>query len=131
MRDYAPALGAAGISYNAFRELDYFCRQYPEKKRRAAALLRLCAARLDHQPRAREPGDPTFRSVAAREALEKDIALIEDTARAVCPQCPGQLVRHVTEKLPISALNPACGRRAFCQARSAFYVQLYHRRWAG
>lgn len=91
-----------GISWEEYKELTYFCLQYDQKKREAAALLTIRtstpAPALYHKKigeRVVELGtflphgsgrtsDPTAATAARRDYLLKDVRMIEQAAKVAC-----------------------------------------------
>ena len=83
VRNYVPDWTDWRLSRDRYRELQWFCRQYPQKKAEAASLLTVSGAGLDAMPHGTDPGDPVYRAVARREQLLRDIDMIETCARQV------------------------------------------------
>lgn len=68
------------ISRYAYAELRAFCRQYGEKKSRAAALAGVSSPILTGMPHGSDISDPVTRAVERRERLLADCAMIERAA---------------------------------------------------
>lgn len=129
MRHYVPDWTDWGISRDRYRELQWFCRQYPQKKAEAASLLTVSGAGLDPMPHGSDPGDPTFRAVARREQLKRDIDMIESCARMVDGgRWYAALIQNVCLGKPYAAIDttilPTSKRPTFFQQRRAFFVLL-------
>ena len=100
-----------GISWEEYKELTYFCLQYNQKKREAAALLTIKIStpvpdvyyterkvvllsgqektiKVKHgtfQPHGSgQTSDPTVATAAKRDRLLRDVRMIEQAARAAC-----------------------------------------------
>jgi len=140
-----------GISWERYRELQYFCLQYGQKKAEAEALLTL---RISTPPPVtwthggREygaylprggmgPGDPVAQLAAKRDRLLEDVRLIERAAaQAVLDEGLGEaltpyLLRAVTTKNGVQAVfrarkghRPPCGERQFYALRRRFFAVL-------
>ena len=129
MRHYVPDWTDWGISRDRYRELQWFCRQYPQKKAEAASLLTVSGAGMDPMPHGSDPGDPTFRAVARREQLKHDIDMIESCARMVDGgRWYAALIQNVCLGKPYAAIDttilPTSKRPTFFQQRRAFFVLL-------
>lgn len=68
------------ISRYAYEELRAFCRQYGEKKSKAAALADVSSPALTGMPHATGISDPVSRAVERRERLLRDCNMIEQAA---------------------------------------------------
>ena len=68
------------ISRYAYAELRAFCRQYGEKKSRAAALAGVSSPILTGMPHGSDISDPVTRAAERRERLLADCAMIERAA---------------------------------------------------
>lgn len=83
MRDYRIRFGPYEIDKNEYDELKAFCRQYPKKKARAAALADVSSPVLSGMPHGTGISDPVGRAVEKRERLLRDCELIERIAAEV------------------------------------------------
>lgn len=69
------------IGTYAYRELNNFCKQYREKKRRLRELQSpYRSPQITGMPSGREPGDPTGRIAERAAILSRDIDMIERAA---------------------------------------------------
>lgn len=68
------------ISRFAYAELRAFCRQYGEKRAKAAALAGISSPPMTGVAHGTAIGDPVTRAVERREALLRDCAMIERAA---------------------------------------------------
>ena len=141
-----------GISWEEYKELTYFCLQYEQKKRDAAALLTL---RLSTpQPAIYHKGgqeygtflprgggrvsDPVAATAAKRERLLNDVQMIEHAARVAGEDLATYLLRAVTTRGGVQSVfageRPPCGERQFYAMRRKFYWVLREMRagdWEG
>jgi len=123
------SLGCYEISRERYRELKYFCRQYPEKKQKLTDARDLSGQNWDGMPHASTVGDPTGRRAEKALRYAADVALIEQTAALAAPSCAKELLRNVTEGVPWEYLpSAALPRRAFYEARRKFFWLLDQRK---
>lgn len=139
-------LDAWGISWEEYKELTYFCLQYEQKKREAAALLTLKLStpvpEIYHKA-GKEYGtfmphgsghvsDPTAATAAKRDRLLGDVHMIEQAAMAAGRLKSGysiypSLLRAVTTRGGVQAAmtdtdtRPPCGKNEFYEARRKFF----------
>ena len=71
------SLGCYEISRERYRELKYFCRQYPEKKQKLTDARDLSGQNWDGMPHASTVGDPTGRRAEKALRYAEDVALID------------------------------------------------------
>lgn len=134
-----------GISWEEYKELTYFCLQYDQKKRDAAALLTTrisTPAPATYHKGGKEYGvflphgsgqtsDPVAATAAKRDRLLRDVRMIEQAARVACEDA-GEgvypaLVRAVTSRSGVQSvyanpdIRPPCGERQFYSTRRKFY----------
>lgn len=129
MRPNPPSIPHS-ISRYAYAELRAFCRQYGEKKSRAAALAGVSSPALTGMPHATGISDPVSRAVERRERLLRDCNMIEQAAaipsdgawyHALILNCChgiGYLYMDPT-------ILPTANRNAFFRARREFYWLLH------
>ncbi len=133
-----------GISWEEYKELTYFCLQYEQKKREAAALLTLKLStptpEIYHKggkeygtflPRGGRTSDPVAATAAKRDRLLNDVRIIEKAARITCEDA-GEcmypaLIKAVTTRSGVQAVfanpdsRPPCGEKQFYTLRRKFY----------
>lgn len=139
-------LDSWGISWEEYKELVYFCLQYEQKKRDAAALLTLRLSTptpaIYHKggkeygtflPRGGgQVSDPVAATAAKRDRVLRDVRMIEQAARAACEMLGNMtlyppLLRAVTTRSGVQAVfanpdtKPTCGERQFYTARRVFF----------
>ena len=130
MRTKRLALGHLGIDRNRETELRAFCRQYREKKQRAASLLGIQAVAQNTGGRAKGlVSDPVGRAAAKREGLLDDVRLIERAARQVDGgRWFSALIRNVCYGIGYTYLDaailPTSCRSDFFRARREFFWRL-------
>lgn len=119
------------ISRYAYAELRAFCRQYGEKKEKAAALAGISSPVLNGMPHAGVVSDPVARAVERRERLLADCAMIE---RAAATPSDGAyyhaLILNCCHGVGYVYLDPAIlptsKRSAFFRARREFFWTLWN-----
>jgi hypothetical protein len=130
-----------GISKARYRELYYFCLQYPEFLREKQACYTLDGICSDGNVRNNAKGepiptpeppyirsmhksDPTAYKAASACKLSKDIELIEQTAREAAGNLYQWILKAVTEGLSFGDVVPPCGEKEFRRTRRRFYYLL-------
>lgn len=124
MRTYNLKLDKYNISNAMYRELLYFCRQYDDKKQRAAHARRVCAVSIDGLPHGTGVGDPTASRAAHAERLQRDVDLIDRTAQEAAGTLAPYLLRNVTRGIPYNCLGAPCGKNMFWNMRKRFFYLL-------
>lgn len=138
-------LDAWGISWEEYKELTYFCLQYEQKKRDAAALLTIKLSTpipAIYHKAGKEYGtflphgsgrtsDPVAATAAKRDRVLRDVRMIEQAAKAACDG-EGEglypaLLKAVTTKTGVQAVyanpdtRPPCNDKKFYSLRRKFY----------
>lgn len=129
MRPTPPSI-THSISRYAYAELRAFCRQYSEKKSKAAALADVSSPALTGMPHATGTSDPVSRAVERRERLLRDCNMIEQAAAVpsngayyhalILNCCHGIGYIYMDP-----AILPTANRNAFFRARREFYWLLH------
>lgn len=143
-------LDAWGITWEEYKELTYFCLQYEQKKREAAALLTLKLSTPipvtyhkmigdksvefgEFMPHGGNMiSDPTAATAAKRDRLLGDVHMIEQAAMAAGRLKSGysiypSLLRAVTTRGGVQSAmtdtdtRPPCGKNEFYEARRKFF----------
>ena len=122
------SLGKYGISKMRYRELKYFCLQYPEKKRWLSETLAISAVQNDGMPKGNRISDPTAIMADKIEFIWDEIKVIERTALEAAPGMHEQLMKNVTEGIPYEYMAVPCGRRQFYDCRRKFFYLLSEKR---
>lgn len=115
------------ISKARYRELRYFCLQYPEKKRRANDTYQLSAAASSGAPSSPNPSNPTERQAESQQKAKQDVDLIEKCVRIACAGSPGlynALLTSVVTETKYEYMPVPCGRRQFYEKRREFFCIL-------
>lgn len=146
MRERRLKLEQMGISRWAYEELKAFCRQYPEKKAQAAALLGIQGSnkiQTAKDEKGREIGivmpmtarisTPTADRALKRIALLEDCDLIDKVARAVDNgEWERALVLHCCYGVPYDCIEktimPTANRNSYFRARREFFFRLMNER---
>lgn len=125
-------LDGLGISQARYRELEWFCYQYPEKRRKAQSLCGLSRGAPPGISRSGDPSDPTVQAVIRRERLLHECEQIERACHIAgeCDAIAQFLLQYVTrpDKPPIDFVP--CGRRQFFDIRRRFFLVLHQQREA-
>lgn len=138
-------LDAWDITWDEYKELDYFCRQYERKRRDAAALLTL---RVSTAPSAKTKddnwvflphgsggtSDPVAAAAEKRERLLRDVQMIEKAARLAGDEFAPYLLRAVTRRDGVNRIiadGCPCSERTFYRMRRRFFFVLRELRNAG
>ena len=127
MRNYVPRW--EGISYNRYRELQHFCRQYREWKKEARSLLGLHGQGVNGMPHGTGISDPTARAAEKREHLLKKIAMVEQCLKSISGGVwYAALIQNVCDGKPYAKIRqdimPTSNRGAFFKARREFFIAL-------
>jgi len=133
MREYRLNLSAYGISRDAYAELRAFCRQYPEKKAKAAALASVSSPALTGMPTGSGKSDMVLRAVERRERLLQECGMIERAAAMVEKGVfYSALILNCCHGIGYEYLDPAIlptsNRTAFFHARKMFFWTLWQYR---
>ena len=142
MREYRINVSMWGISRWAYEELKAFCRQYPEKKAEANALLGVRSTCHVEEykdrkgnvlgavlPRGNATSNPVEDVVMKRLRLLEDCNLIDKVAREtaggewekalILNCCYGRGYEYIDP-----AILPNCNRNAYFRARREFFFRL-------
>jgi hypothetical protein len=124
-----------GISWNEYKELDYFCRQYDRKREDAAALLTIRIS--TPQPVSDADGngefmprgsggvsDPVSVTAEKRDKLLRDIRMIEQAAKTAAGDLAPYMLRAVTKQQGVQRIiADGCpvSERTFYRMRRMFF----------
>ena len=126
---YWPCWKQIGITQERYRELYYFCRQYPTWKTEANSLLGIRAIKMDGQPHGTGKSDPVAMAAERRDKLLAKIKIIDDCAKDVGNgEWYAALIQNVCigksyEQLD-KALMPTSFRQEFFSKRRTFFELL-------
>jgi hypothetical protein len=94
------------ISKNAYRELCYFCLQYPEKKQKLNNLYNpLHAMNYDGMPHGNSVGEPTAIAGERAAILSRDCEMIERAAKEADHEIAEFILLAVTQDVPYHYLT--------------------------
>lgn len=127
-----------GITWDEYKELDYFCRQYARKKAEADALLTLRISTPQPVQSADGSGefmphgggsvsDPVSAAVKKRERLLHDVSIIDKAARMAGDDLAPYLLRAVTTRDGVQRIlidGCPCSERQFYRMRRRFFYIL-------
>ena len=109
----------------AYRELNNFCKQYRDKKRRMRELQNpYKSPQITGMPSGSGPGDPTGRMAERAAVLSQDIDMIERAANKAAGRDAQNLLKNVTLGIAWEYLPVSCGRRKFYDMRRLFFYLL-------
>ena len=126
---YWPCWKQIGITQERYRELYYFCRQYPTWKTEANSLLGIRAIKMDGQPHGTGKSDPVAMAAERRDKLLAKIKIIDDCAKEVGNgEWYAALIQNVCigksyDQLD-KALMPTSFRQEFFSKRRSFFELL-------
>ncbi|MCI1958322.1 MAG: hypothetical protein LKJ25_01700 [Clostridia bacterium] len=109
-------LSQYNISLYAYRELEYFCLQYSEKKR---AFNRLYCLKKHNE------NLKGLKNKKKIKMLESDINMIETAAKNADSQLYSYILKNVTDGISYEYMDVPCGRRRFYELRRLFFFNLY------
>ena len=112
------------ISRARYNELKYFCMQYYEKKQKLAHAYSLPEIKSDGQPKGNLVGNPTESQAIDNMKLQKEIELIEQTAKEADEEISEWLLMNVTEGIAYEYLDVPKNRTDFYSARKYFFYLL-------
>lgn len=117
MRNYVPKESVYRMDKNRYGELNHFCMQYREKRKRLLAISRRIEQGFEQDS-------------AVLEALLRDCRDMEAAAVQATPdECmAGHILRYVSAKDKPYLDTIPCGRRQFYEMRRKFFQALDKRR---
>ena len=122
-------LSEYNISREKYRELKYFCLQYPEWKHQLQTLTDdLKAPIITDMPTAHIGTDSTARIMLKRIELAEKCTIVEQTAQEVCGDTYSALLKNVTEGIRYENLNAFRARKQFYEDRRKFFYNLSKKR---
>lgn len=129
MRERPLRMEKYGVSPERYAELKAFCRQYPEKKRKADSLLGAKSPVLTGMPHGSGGTDPVHRAAEKRERMLRDVVLIETAAQETAGGgWTKALILNCCYRLRYEDLRaeemPSGNRSAFFAARREFFIRL-------
>ena len=130
---YLPCWKQIGITMERYRELMYFCRQYPTWRTEANSLLGIRAVKNDGLPHGSGKSDPVAVAAEKREELLEKIKIVDDCAREIGGgEWYAAIIQNVCmgknyEQLD-KALMPTSFRHEFFSKRRSFFDLLNKRK---
>ena len=122
------SLKSYDISKYRYRELKYYCLQYPEWIAELGRCASVSAINVTGMPTAHNPGNPTEQAAIRRAELIKQCKCIEQTAIEVDGAIYPYIIKNVTENIPYEYLGAVpCGREYFYKKRREFFYKLSKR----
>ena len=116
------------ISQYAYKELEYFCLQYKEKKQEINNCYGVSSIQYGFRPGNRKISNTTLSNAEKAISLKKDMEMIEQSAIEADSNIYGYILRNVTEKILYEYMDVPCGRRQFYEKRKLFFCILYMKR---
>lgn len=127
-----------GISWDEYKELDYFCRQYDRKRAEAAAMLTIristpqpvsdADGNSEFMPRGSGGiSDPVSATAEKRDKLLRDICMIEQAAKMAAGDLAPYMLRAVTKRQGVQKIiSDGCpvSERTFYRMRRLFFHSL-------
>ena len=98
------SLDKYGISKKRYRELRYFCEQYPEWKSEVANQAFISSPKLDGMPHGANVGNPTLQAALTMQEKKERIDLIESTAVQAADDLWYWLIRNICYEIPVGVL---------------------------
>jgi len=119
------------ISKFAYRELNNFCLQYPEKVKSLKNITYLKAQTYSDMPHGSEVGNPTMEAALRNVQLSNDIRMIEQSAIEAAPEIYQYIMLMATEGYSFAMLKSCympCEKSYFYNHRRMFYYILAKRK---
>lgn len=128
MKQRDVSLKKYGISKNRYRELKYYCMQYPEWIAKLGRCASVSAVNVTGMPTTRMSGNPTEKSAIERAELKEHCKRIEEAAMEADSSIYKYIIKNVTENIPYEYLGAVpCGREYFYKKRREFFYELSKR----
>lgn len=122
----------AGMTQERLSELQNYCLQYPQYKRRVANARAGVADRPGRRSGAWKRNDPTGNAAVALAChpAQRRLDLIERCVNHVAePAVALALLKNVTEGVDYYLLRPPCGVNQFYVLRQLFFLELDEALW--
>lgn len=127
-----------GITWDEYKELDYFCRQYDRKRAEAAAMLTLRISTPDPITLPDGSGiflphgsgsnsDPVSVVAEKRDKLLRDVRMIEQAAKLSAGDYAPYILRAVTKRCGVQKIiadGCPCSESTFYRLRRRFFHTL-------
>lgn len=117
------------ITSKKYRELKYFCLQYPEWKHELNTLMTSVKSPvITGMPGGNNNSDQTGDLATRRAELSKKCNLIEETAKEANEGISSMILKNVTEGITYEKMFVPSGRRMFYEGRRRFFYLLSQKR---
>lgn len=116
-------LNISGLSKWRYRELKYFCLQYPEWKEKLSQEREILikAVHMTDMPKGNALGNTTENTALKRVILEEKCKIVEQSAIQADAEIYSWILENVTLGIPYEWLDVPCGRRRFYAGRINFF----------
>lgn len=111
------------ISNNRYKELEYFCRQYPEKIQKLNSICSISSIKYGSIS-STSIGDRTGEEAQKRIELTKDIQIIEECAKEASEELYSYIIKNVCFEVPYERLNIPVSRTSYFRLRRKFFYIL-------
>ena len=115
------------MTANRYRELKYFCLQYPEKVKKIMGMSYLTGRIYDGMPKGGGSSDSTADIAIEIGILKDDTTLIVQTAQQVGKCFYQELMDNVTKGVPWEYLDMPMSRRSFYRMKDDFFEEVAKR----
>lgn len=116
------------ISPSGYKELEYFCLQYNEKKHEINNSYGLKSPQYGFKSKNKTISDTTLTAVEKILSLKAEIEMIEQSAIEADSEIYPYIIKNVTEGILYEYMDVPCGRRQFYEKRKLFFCILYMKR---
>lgn len=126
---FTPCYKQIGITYDRYKELEHFCKDYPNWMAEANSLLGIRATRNDGMPHGSGTSDPVVMAAERREKLLAKMAIVEECLRSIGDgKWYAAMYQHVClgkkyEMIP-KTIMPTSDSNTFYRQRRNFYDML-------
>ncbi len=119
---------AGFLSFEAYKELEYFCYQYRQKKQELAEAAIKTHKKMNLAQREQQSSVTAKQNELRSRALKAQLRIIEEAAEEAGRQLAPFLLKNVTEKIRYEYMEVPCGRRQFYEMRRKFFLILYEKK---
>lgn len=117
-------LSIEGLSRWRYRELKYYCLQYPEWREKIRSMTYIKSVKISDMPKSSKIENVTEKIILKKIELEQKCKIIEQTAKEVGFSIYKELIANVTEGVSYYNLNVPCGKEYFYKVRRDFFLKL-------
>ncbi len=116
------------LEENRYRELKYYCLQYPEWKRAYEGLSSLTQQPELYLPQPDYHGDPTAKCAIAMDKYNRKMAVVDRAAEKTDLELKDYILKGVTEGLSydqlVARMGMPCGRKLYYNYYHKFFWTL-------